>query len=364
MSEPEESDWALLRKIAAIRNDLIIEATGAAPNLASKDGNLISIDIPLRDIFLSHPILQSHLERKERLAAAVDGGSEMHLPFVQRGIVKELIDPAKTGKPAVFSEYYGNWAYAVVRNVIDAQGWALELFSILDERRNEYGLEEMKAVVQKLWRSKWLFGYLHCGDLQYHLSSAYAPANGGSKRFWQLEQDWCLDCLRKDLDHARETANDLDQWLDDLHEIGYYVGYGLNLCKNGNAADSEKHHRFVDEVGADIGSLYTTFFVSNILLNHPGIFNGVIPAGGPKPNEDLPALRKKLSYCYRARVFYPKFFHDRAIDYLINATCDRAAWDEACRYDKRHLASVCVAYFGPGMFEQMAQLHKLAGMQR
>ncbi len=132
--------------------------------------------------------------------------------------------------------------------------------------------------------------------------------------------DELLDEVMEGFRVAKDSSLTLDTWFDAIHQLSPHVHLGMALAHD---QDNNRVHRIFDELSADTGTalgylvplyLRGERFSSQHL--EPDFF-GVMPS------------TKDLRYKLNARVFFPRFWFEQAVEWLSDPVSVRpAALDE------------------------------------
>jgi hypothetical protein len=246
-----------------------------------------------------------------------------------------LVDPQRTGKVLRAHDYFQSW----IRFIIMAfQGNSYPLNIVQDILRNAsslYSKDELLVIIDQLWRDRWVIDCHEVGRLRLSILASDMEDLEQLKRGSYPDKAFAV--FEDELNHAKEDSQSLDEWLEALYGISSLVHCLYMIYQTDSSEEGRKRHRFIDEVGADIGTIITSCITewasgNSLIMSKRFLLDPL------SETSDLRQLRRELSYKYNARVFYPKYWYDLAWDYV---NSDRQNLpDKLDKVDFIHLSSL------------------------
>ena len=210
-----------------------------------------------------------------------------------------------------FDEYWESWTHFCTywftaaeeeRSPDSAEG---QIFAAISERKDLSAIQRL-TFLDKLWKDRWILDGASAGRLI-----------GETERSVDIVQDErrlseLLASTAAALRSAKDTTTSLDEWFEALRDLSPQVNHGYILS---HALGDNRTHRFFDELAADMGALlygnlrrqFSSFSFSQDHL-HPDGFSGKRPS------------LEELRYNLNARIFYPRFWFDLAVEWLGDTT--------------------------------------------
>jgi hypothetical protein len=169
-----------------------------------------------------------------------------------------------------------------------------------------YAPADLLGLIDCLWAHRSIVDVNECARMRTGVVASFGDELGDEpERVWsELEQR---------LEAAREKAMSIDEWLEDLYLLSPLASYLYRYYWQSTDEDGRRRHRFVDEIYADIG---TIFFhcVRAVIEQNSTAWTDAFLARPLTEAADKRAFKRALSYRYRARIFYPRFWYETALD--------------------------------------------------
>ncbi|HEV2855053.1 MAG TPA: hypothetical protein VHC97_19830 [Thermoanaerobaculia bacterium] len=237
--------------------------------------------------------------------------------------------------PLSTRDYFQQWMHHVTLGFIDSEQASMKLLYALEQAKDLTTVEKQE-LLDTFWAERWIIDYRVCGSMRFHLLASLRPGPE------ELEQESrrVFRQLENDLRQARESSQTLDEWLEGLFPITPRVIYALQIFRQQDSDNSKAMKRMVDEMGADIGTLFGTVCV-NILKGEREFFSEYALSGLVEDPTDVRALKRGLSYGYRGRIRYPRFWYEEILKFVERA--DLAELPAALNaIDVRHAVSIAL----------------------
>jgi len=265
-------------------------------------------------------------QKDQALQELLEAGSTISLPCIEKKIGFFGPRYRLCAGPVAALEYFTNWLTVMSMNFVNSTNISDGIYSIARQVRSEHGEQDAELLLERLWADKWMVDCKEWARIRFRISSDAVTSKNKNVK----------NAIESRLEAAREESTSLDQWFEMLYNIMPLIQYGLLLYEKGEGEDSKRYHRYLDEMAADI------FGVMGYCLHAGAIKGNEYPLTDqcltPLLEEDIDhcKVQRALSYNYRGRVIYPKFWYDDAVRLLE----DRSAAPERLNvFDHRSLAA-------------------------
>lgn len=230
---------------------------------------------------------------------------------------KIYADPATSGQMVPIWEAFIEWEifqeHLLKEKLIGQDGQAWQVIArVLNIFRKDHTPRETQLFVERLWRHRWIYDATSCANWLLagfvtdpkDLLRIVAEGHEGDRVFHEVE-------LR--LKQAKENAINLDDWFEQLYLLFPLVRYARLLYSTPRSEDEKKRQRWLDEVIADVDTIYMIGIFGLRGLEPKRQYYWEVPQQGENPLRE--ALRR-LSFGYHARVMYPMFWFEAVKKYL------------------------------------------------
>lgn len=268
--------------------------------------------------------------------------TETHRQKLKTNLV--FIDPQQAGQPMKAGDWLFFWFPFQYLNLEKEGEHASKLIGrALSVASNYYDIQGLQFLIDRLWRHRWIFDVFKCAqwrltvlaENEEELQSIISEGKEAKRAFDELESRLC---------HIKDDVQTLDEWIEELYLLGPFVKYNLLLHRymKSDDEDVKQWERFIDEISADIYALLQYTMTLGVFFGNDKIWTSTYLPKNKVPSEQIRATKREMSYRYRARVFYPKFWFDEAIAFLTN---DHAEPPERLNaYDHQHFLSCFFSY--------------------
>ena len=265
-------------------------------------------------------LTELHLDDTEK--ALFNLNPEIFLPCIvpepfrrMRKLSSPLLDPASGHAPLKLNEWLEIW-YSLLALQVDSNGVAANL--LLSEMIPDLcGRSEMNGafdVLDRLWECRIVWDAFDATDLQILVRGQYDEESQGTPEE-VAESTYTL--IRTELKHIKENVTTLNDWIEHLYRILPHVKLSLTLFNmiGSKSEEESQHERVVNEVSADIFGTFMKISDCRLLGQHEDCWTRTFLSTKSHTSMDLKSIQRELSYGYRARVQYPKFWFEDALKY-------------------------------------------------
>lgn len=347
----------LLNLVHKLRDRRIIEAFSRyVPELVGNLPDALSSQLMnIKPTILEAAVIlqQPHVEIPLLLAANAE-----------RDEAPRFEDPSTTGRPVELLQVMSAWEPFQEETIEVALYGFKTIMTALQSGRTTTSMKTLQAAlesfydqggkvpthqfIERLWRHRWIYE----ADMSAYwlmLAALVEEAPTDPEQAWVSlaqgeEPGRILTLIEERLGQAKINSKDLDDWFESLYLITPWVKYAKVLYKADSSDDGKKHLRWLEEVIADIYSIW--FIGIEMLLQR------LMAATGPYywawssfegRIEEATLIRemRELSYGYRARVQYPRFWFEavgNAIQERQNPPIDIG------NFNPRRLISIVITY--------------------
>jgi hypothetical protein len=202
---------------------------------------------------------------------------------------------------SAWRHYSGHWEAAAARCENGVYPAERVRDVILDD--TESSLKVHLQQVMDLWGGRWLLESYMAGQVLASVETEHGIAQDANRL------DQLVEEVGEELRVAKDESESLDNWFDALHQLSPHIHHGMALAHH---LENNTMQRFFDELSADTGTvlgnlapryLRGSAFSSEHLLPER---RGVVPT------------KKELRYKLNARVYFPRFWFERAVEWLEN----------------------------------------------
>jgi hypothetical protein len=120
--------------------------------------------------------------------------------------------------------------------------------------------------------------------------------------------------------------------------------YGYFLYKEDESDDGKKFFRYCDEIFADIFAIMGYCMTYGVIIGNDKTMTDPFLSFAEENDSDILKIRRKLSYYLNARVMYPKFWFEKACDFLLSE--QKIIPPELNIFDHSKLTSTIIMIFG------------------
>jgi hypothetical protein len=192
-------------------------------------------------------------------------------------------------------------------------GRALASYSAL------HGSKAAQSFIDRLWRHRWILDSSVCArwrisvlsENQELLRDMLSTGDHAAGSFNEVESLWTA---------AKESAHTLDEWIEELYNLAPIVKYSrfIHEASEVQSEDAQRRQRFLEEISADIYAVYNHAMIFGVFLGIDQAWTQTfLPDSHDNQSPDAAALKRRLSYFYRARTMYPRFWFEMAVKFLI-----------------------------------------------
>ena len=268
-----------------------------------------------------------------------------------------FIDPQKAKKPLKVGEWLYFWLPFHYLNLEKNNEQASLLIGrALREASNYYDKQELQQFIDRLWKHRWIFDAFKCAQWRL-MVLAENEKELGSIISEGKEAKRAFDELESRLTYIKDNVQTLDEWIDELYILSPLVKYNLIIHREmkSDKDDVKQRERFVDEISADIYAIFNATMVFGIFLGNEKVWTSLyLPKDKVSP-EQVRTLKREMSYKYRARVIYPKFWFDDAISYLTNEHIEIPT--RLYSFSQQHFLSCFISYDPESAYRTFSAMH-------
>lgn len=244
----------------------------------------------------------------------------------------------------------GTWSFLdsqssgrILRSAIPIQK-ALESFY---ERNGTLPTEQF---LQRLWQHRWIYNADFCAfwlqlvAIVRHGATSAEEANSALTDSGEPLRAFTL--VEQLLADAKETSEDLNDWFEKLYLAMPFAHYAGLLYRMDQSGDGKARARWLAEARADINTIWSMgieIFLPRLQpLIGPAPHFWSLPDLGAKPSAaNIKHELRRLSFNYRTRITYPRFWFDAARNSLQSGVLPSEMIGE---YEPRRVISMAITY--------------------
>ena len=222
-----------------------------------------------------------------------------------------FMDPVVVGKPISLQDWLWHWSIFTALQIDDDEYAALDsLAEIVHDCTTQIDSVPCLRTLDRLWQYRWIYNAQTAGDFREtvirHISSEQEI---GAMNLVAPFKEY-TEKLRA----LKEQASSLDDWIEGLFLITPYLWCAMYFNQWIEDEDKKRRERFLSEAFADTGTVFS-HLVSNSKDRPEYWTDSFWPKDQPSPNS-LRLVRRNMSYYCSARIFYPRFFVNKSLEYF------------------------------------------------
>jgi hypothetical protein len=263
----------------------------------------------------------------------------------EQGIDSFFIYPEKEGKLLKLQDWINYWIPFQFLNFFDKDDKILSnhISRALAFASRTYNERDCQSLIDQLWKHRFIYNAYKCAEWRL-IALAHSEEEFQDIILNGNEAERAFAEVETQLNKIKEEVQSLDEWVENLYLLIPLVKYTLRLHYSLNSASEEikKRTRFIDEVSADIHAIFFAKMLTGISMGMENPWSATHIHKNKVSSEQLPGVKRNLSYHYRARVFFPKFWFEKAVSFLESDSDSLPI--SLNEYDQRHLASCWISY--------------------
>jgi hypothetical protein len=280
-------------------------------HLAMKSG--IKEGYAVRDEFLFYLDLRhsedaTHILKKEN-------DTKVDFPVIAMDMEgKQLVgfmDPMISGKPISLHDWMWHWAIFAALQIDDDKDAALNsLVELICSWITKMDGKACLKALDRLWQYRWIYNAQTAGALR----KIIIKEASSEKEMGVTNAVSAFEEYTENLVSLKEQVSNLDDWIEGLFLIMPHHWCAKDLNELTKDEDKAKRERFISEAFADTGAIFST--IVSKAKDCPELWTESFwPRDRPSP-DSIKQIRRELFYRCSARIFYPRFFVNKSLEYF------------------------------------------------
>jgi hypothetical protein len=237
--------------------------------------------------------------------------------------------------PMPFSRYYADWIFFIALNFIDKQLIKSLICITLEEKLKIVEENDVCDLLDKLWADRWFFDARDYASIRFHIT----------KKNIQQQRLKFPDIIESRLSHAKQNSCSLDEWFEHLYRLKPFALYGQLLFNNDKSENGQKYCRYCDEISADIYAITLYCMTEGVIKGKNEPLTDAYLYFLNEAESDETKIKRKMSYYLNARVTYPKFWYEKALNLVLSKQTTIPS--ELNDFDHGMLTSSIIMILGP-----------------
>lgn len=207
-----------------------------------------------------------------------------------------------------FDEYLADWIYFLSHSNL----FKYKTYSILNRVIYKFSKKanlSIDEILEHLWDQTWIFDSGSYAQIKYDLVWKNKPKS--EKNIYGL-----YESLTDRINQAKQSSNNLNEWLINLHGIIPEVMYAKAITQNEKDEDTKSYNRLFEEIKADIiGSL--TMFAYSALNNDSDFIYSYEMSNLIHGTSSESDFLKRIKFESVSRVVLPNYWYEEVkVQYL------------------------------------------------